>query len=362
VERALVAESPRIPFAQATVAGDASGTELRSLSRAPESNPLDTPPVDWCEAQSSIEPDTEQALGGHWFPFILCAIQSRFVGIPLPSEQTIGMVGITDHRIRRFGATAGHQAQRLHSLDRIKDENQEKWLVTRTNRRDALTTDVQFAKSLLSVIDTEAALEPTDALNTSERERREETVNGTLLTPRNAFAVTHLLRPIVRLFRLAPNAEKSLMCSCRSSEVASSTSRVGATDSARCARVYCKRRRLHRSSTINAGFERASCRNATPKYSAGHPFPSACPHARRFSLRRGTYAEPLARGWERTRERISCMKFLPDDVQGLCIADVSRTKVVEANKAWRDSLQEHGARTVSSYSRWSPPDRRGRSS
>src|SRR5690242_3654559 len=135
------------------------------------------------------------------------AIRSRFVGMRLPFEQTIGMPRIADHRVRFFTVTAAHRTMRDASVVRIKDENQEKWLVAATDRPDALTTYVQFAKSLLSVVDSQAALERTDASRTIECDVRQETVNGTLLTRRIALAVTHDQRPNVRLFTLALNGE-----------------------------------------------------------------------------------------------------------------------------------------------------------
>lgn len=336
------------------------GKAARSLPSGPESTRLDIRRRGWREERSSAEPNTEQTLGGHWFPFI-SRDRSRFVGMRIPFEQTIGMCGIADHRTRPFRAAGAPNANRDASVDRIKDENQEKWLVTATNRRDALTTYVQFAKSLLSVIDSQAALERTDASSTIERDVREEPVNGTPLTLRIAFAVTRELRPFVRLFTLAPNAETSLMWLGRSSEVVSSRSCLGAEHSACFARRYCKGPRLLRSST-SAGLECVVCASISRKYSAGHPFSSRCPRAPGLSLHRGTRNGLLVREWERSRERPTCAEFLSDEVQALCIADVARTKDVDDGDAWRDSLQEHGSRTVSSYSRWSPPDRRGRSS
>ena len=356
MQRALVAETTRTRLARAA-AGIRCRKAARWLPSEPESTRLDTPSCAPREHRSSVEPNTEQALWDHWFSFIPLAA-SRFVGMNIPFEQTTGMCGIVDRRDRT-------RVMRSSSVDRIKDENQEKWLGVPTNRRDALTTDVQFAKSLLSVVDSQAALERAGTRNESdaiERKAHQEAVNGTLPTRRIAFAVTHDLRPHVRLFALARDDEKSLMWSCRSSEVASSTSRLCRGRSACFACSSRNGRRVLRSG-VNTGIEPIECECARAELLGRSPIPEwmssrassgfALRYVRCFfGTRTGT--REVASG---SRARVPLQRS-----PGALHRGRHSNESVDVRGAWRDSLQEHGSRTVSSYPRWSPPDRRGRSS
>jgi hypothetical protein len=340
------------------LAGVFQGKAQRSLPNAGESNPLDTPSSARRAERSSVEPTTEQAVWKPWVPFMRPPIQSWFVGMCVPFEQTIGMSGIADHRTRIFTVTLARPAEREASVVRIKDENQEKWLVTATDRPDALTTYVQFAKSLLSVVDSQAALERTDASSTIECDVRQETVNGTRLTLRIAFAVTHDQRPIVRLFALAPNGENSLLWSRRSSEVVSSASRLDATHEACSAREYGNGLRLLRSSMKagpSASFAETLHRNTRPvthsRMDVLARAVSVCATVREARFWHAGGNELLSGGSRApssspTKSRRSAS---PTSLE----RTVRETKVTDASGAWRDSLQGYGSRTVSSYSRWS---------
>ncbi len=285
MQRVLVAESARPALVQRAGATVSPLEPPDSLPRGRESNGVDTPSPTPCDPFSSDEPNPKRGHGRHWFPRF-SATRSRFVGMLIPFEQTSGRRRVRDGR-ERGGAL----------VVRIKDENQHA-RGPALKKQDALTTHVQFAKSLRSVMDSQAAFGRADASQPTTLVGGGRAVDGTSLTRRIGFAVTRGLRPIVRLFTLALVGDESLMSTHKSSEE---------LVSANCLRASRSLRFVALLRSGEAGWPRRmtpmrATRNTAPSHSAGHPFPNGRPHARRFSLRCGTAEGLLASGREPTNK------------------------------------------------------------
>lgn len=238
-----------------------------------ESNSLDTPPhTHGGRRSSSGESDTKHVHGIHESRRS-SSERSRFVWMRIPVGQTSGLI--------RFV--------------RIKDENQ-RARTAAARRRDALTTDVQSATSLLSAGGRQAALKATDVFERALPVHDQLFVNGTLLTRHESLSVTCVERPMVRLFVLAHASGESLRCDHGIGEELTSANCFGAGNAPDFAARCCA---SVRRESAGRAVRVPTFRNAAPVHSAGHPFlHRSSPRMRRFSVRRGTRPLLLALEWD----------------------------------------------------------------